>query len=145
MFCARLPRFNTVLTGLFFHRTKSSRRVSKRPRIGSFFLPSQFNASKHMFCRVILLVSPTTHQIRLRTETLGKIKEENTAVATEIAAERRAKKRLSQHRVSYPCRTTASYVSQGAFFSELYLSTPCRGHSCPPQARPRRDTDSLKG
>lgn len=39
-------------------------------------------------------------QIRLRTETLSKIKEENGAVATEISAERRAKKKLSQHRVS---------------------------------------------
>lgn len=42
----------------------------------------------------------TRCQIRSRTETLYKIKEENGAVATEIAAERRAKKKLSQHRVS---------------------------------------------
>eukprot|EP00903_Cladosiphon_okamuranus_P017129 g15780.t2 len=39
-------------------------------------------------------------EIRLRTETLIKIKEENGAVATEIAAERRAKKKLSQHKTN---------------------------------------------
>lgn len=44
-------------------------------------------------------------QIRLRTETLTKIKEENVAVAAEIAAERRVKKKLSQHRVRLPGRT----------------------------------------
>lgn len=44
-------------------------------------------------------VLPQTNQIRVRTETLSKIKEENIAVANEIATERRWKKKLSQHRV----------------------------------------------
>lgn len=55
-----------------------------------------------LFHAVVLLLC----QIRLRTETLTKIKEENVAVAAEISAERRVKKKLSQHRVRLPSSTS---------------------------------------
>lgn len=67
-----------------------------------------------------------SRQIRLRTETLAKIKEENGAVATEIAAERRGKKKLSQHRVSPSTRATKTGATCSRcfeFFSGEYFGS----------------------
>lgn len=64
----------------------------------------------YVYCQYLMFIMLPFHaaflrQIRLRTETLTKIKEENVAVAAEIAAERRVKKKLSQHRVRPPSST----------------------------------------
>ncbi|CAN0271857.1 unnamed protein product [Ectocarpus sp. 12 AP-2014] len=59
-------------------------------------------------------------EIRLRTETLSKIKEENRAVATEITAERRAKKKLSQHKAdTQEMPNVDDYIAQKAAVYQL--------------------------
>lgn len=80
-------------------------------------------------------VPPQTGQIRLRTEMLAKIKEENRAVATEIAAERRAKKKLSQHRVSPSIRATLEWSNRNRPLGFLikpggYDGCPFSSHWC---------------
>eukprot|EP00904_Undaria_pinnatifida_P003678 jgi/Undpi1/13310/HiC_scaffold_8.g02971.m1 len=73
------------------------------------------NTLKNLLHQLLAESEWLSKEIRLRTETLTKIKEENVAVAAEIAAERRVKKKLSQHRAdTQEMPNVDDYIAQKA-------------------------------